>query len=72
VAAAMCAADEVAVDAFLKGAIRFTDIPSVVSQVMESAGARPGPAPSSLEEIICAEEEAKRRASEVVGRLLAP
>ncbi|MFQ5465688.1 MAG: 1-deoxy-D-xylulose-5-phosphate reductoisomerase [Thermodesulfobacteriota bacterium] len=63
--AVLNAADEVAVEAFLKGALGFTDIHRVIAAVMEGAGG-PGPAAPSLEEILEADRAARASASELV------
>ncbi|MCL5104607.1 MAG: 1-deoxy-D-xylulose-5-phosphate reductoisomerase [Armatimonadetes bacterium] len=60
-AVVMNAADEVAVDMFLKGRLGFLDIPRVVQQTMESHTPQPSP---SLEEIYAVDAEARRKALE--------
>jgi 1-deoxy-D-xylulose-5-phosphate reductoisomerase len=60
-AAVMNAADEVAVDSFLRGRIGFLDISRVVRQTMERHEPRPSP---SLDEIRAVDTEARRIASE--------
>ena len=54
--AALCAADEVAVELFLVGKIRFTDIPAIIEDVL---GRHRGVGSPSLEEIIAAGERAR-------------
>ena len=65
-AAAMNAANEEAVAAFLAGRIRFTGIAVVVEEVLETH--KPLPA-SGLEEITEAESRARSSARELIGRL---
>ncbi|MBC7340066.1 MAG: 1-deoxy-D-xylulose-5-phosphate reductoisomerase [Firmicutes bacterium] len=62
--AVLSAADEVAVERFLRGEISFPGISRVVGRVMEEHV--PGPA-ASLEEILEADAWARRRAAEVAG-----
>lgn len=62
--AVMSAADEVAVQRFLRGEISFPGISRVVGQVMSEHV--PGPA-RSLEEILEADAWARRRAAEIAG-----
>lgn len=64
-AVVMNAADEVAVDLFLKGKIGFLDIPAVVRKAMESHTSRPSP---SLEEIYAVDAETRRVALEFAIR----
>lgn len=64
-AAALNAANEEAVSAFLGRRIRFTGIPAVVGRVLE--GHRPLPG-DTLEEIKSAEEDARRMAREIIDR----
>jgi 1-deoxy-D-xylulose-5-phosphate reductoisomerase len=56
-------ADEVAVDAFLKHSIGFTQIPQVVERVLEQAPSSPL---SSLEEALSVLDEARRLAARAV------
>lgn len=58
---ALCAADDVAVDWFLKGRIGFTDIPAVVYNVLKH---HEGVAHPSLEEILAADEWARQVATQ--------
>ncbi len=60
------AANEVAVDAFLSGAIGFTDIACVVDSVLDNS---PVAEPNSLQAIESSDREARSMAHEVVGRL---
>ncbi len=63
------AADEVAVEAFLKGTIPFTGIAGVVADVLEVL---PGSMPSHFEDLFAADAEARERAREIVaGRVRA-
>ena len=62
--AVLCAADEVAVQLFLKGGIKFTDIPRVVEGTLD--GHRP-PQGGSLEEILDADRWARDKALQVAG-----
>ena len=58
------AADEVAVDAFLKGKISFTDIPRVVMNTYDMmGGARYA---RTIEEIVASDTEARKIAQEYV------
>ena len=60
-AVALNAANEVAVDKFLRGSIRFTDIPHLVERGMNRAGAARC---STLEDILALDAEARRALSE--------
>lgn len=60
------AANEVAVAAFLKGAVQFLDITEIVSQVLSSYSP---PQPVSLVDIFAADEEARCRANLVVEEM---
>ena len=64
--AIMNAADEVAVDAFLSGRIRFPEIPAVISEVMNSA---PVWDADSLSRVLEADQQARERAAEVISAL---
>jgi len=55
-AAALCAADEVAVDAFLAGRIGFTDIPRLLQSVLDD---HKGGSDAELDDIIEADREAR-------------
>ena len=57
----MNAADEVAVDLFLKNKIKFTDIPILVESVISKHNPSSNP---SIEEIMMADEWARNLASE--------
>jgi 1-deoxy-D-xylulose-5-phosphate reductoisomerase len=65
--AALCGADEAAVELFLAGRIRFTDIASLVEKTLER---HRGVANPAIDEIIVAGEEGRRAASEIAGVLL--
>lgn len=64
--AAMNAANEEAVSAFLSEKIKFTDIPVVIQKVLDKHEALSG---SSLDEILAAEQEARIHAHEVINML---
>jgi len=61
--AVLNAANEVAVEAFLQGRIRFTDIARVVAGVLERA---PGGNAGTLEAVLGADQDARRRAGELL------
>jgi 1-deoxy-D-xylulose-5-phosphate reductoisomerase len=63
---ALNAADEVAVEAFLANRLKFSRIPSVIEEVMQQT---PNVQPSSLEEVLEHDREARRRAEEVVAKV---
>jgi 1-deoxy-D-xylulose-5-phosphate reductoisomerase len=65
--AALNAANEVAVEAFLAGRLRFTGIAPVVEETLASLG--PGPA-WSLDDVLEADGRARREASAGVARLM--
>ena len=60
--AVLCAADEIAVDLFLNGFIKFTSIATIVKETINLHQAVPGP---SLDDIIAADEWARKTAGEV-------
>lgn len=65
--AALNAADEVAVEAFLAGRMPFTAIARVVERVVERAS----PARlSSIDDVLAADQEARRQAGEEIARLI--
>jgi 1-deoxy-D-xylulose-5-phosphate reductoisomerase len=64
--AALNAANEAAVGAFLKEEIPFTAIPQVNESVL---GAWDGKAPASVGDVLAADEEARKRAGEVISKL---
>jgi 1-deoxy-D-xylulose-5-phosphate reductoisomerase len=61
----LSAANEVAVDAFLSGAMKWSSIADVVAETLESWGDEPV---DQVESILAADEEARARAREVVAR----
>ncbi|HWC16662.1 MAG TPA: 1-deoxy-D-xylulose-5-phosphate reductoisomerase, partial [Terriglobales bacterium] len=61
---ALNAADEVAVAAFLDGAIGFTDIPRIIKQVLNETSARH---PESIKEVLQMDAEARTLAAEMIG-----
>jgi len=66
--AALNAANEAAVAAFLAGGLKFLDIAGVTEQVLDEFGRRNGPAKlSSLEEALSADEEARRSADQAIA-----
>ncbi len=64
------AANEIAVEAFLAGRIRFLDICRVVEEVMAAEGVN-AKTPSSFGEVALADEAARRAAREIAGGLAA-
>ncbi|MBI4376736.1 MAG: 1-deoxy-D-xylulose-5-phosphate reductoisomerase, partial [Elusimicrobia bacterium] len=64
--AVLNAADEVAVDSFVAGQIRFTDIPKVIERTMRDH--KPIPGLPSFSEIVEVDQWARRRAQEVCGK----
>ncbi|HHO70042.1 MAG TPA: 1-deoxy-D-xylulose-5-phosphate reductoisomerase [Halothiobacillus sp.] len=64
--AALNAANEVAVAAFLEGKIRFTDIPRVVSSVLSTT---PSGSVCSLEELLAVDAQARQQAQDEISRL---
>jgi len=63
---ALNAADEVAVEAFLSGALRFSDIPRVIEKVMAFT---PSVELNSLENVLECDQEARQRARALVAGL---
>ncbi len=61
--AALCAADEVAVEFFLQGKIRFTDIATIVSNALEQHQSIAQP---SIEEIFAADEKTREMTLQIV------
>jgi 1-deoxy-D-xylulose-5-phosphate reductoisomerase len=59
-------ANEVAVDGFLNGRLRWVDIPSVIERTMAGFEATE---PSDLDDVMAADEEARALAHEAVDRL---
>lgn len=66
--AVLSGANEVAVEAFLKGALRWVDIARVSEDVLEQIPARD---PSGADDVLEADAEARALAAEAVGRLAA-
>ena len=62
--AALCGADEIAVQQFLAGRIKFTDIPELVERTLEEHKAVAAP---SLEAIMAADDWARERVMQLVG-----
>ena len=63
----LSAANEVAVDSFLSGALRWIDIPDVLQAVLEH---HDGAVPTSAEDIVAADAAARRVAAECLQRRL--
>ena len=61
---ALNAADEVAVEAFLAERLRFSEIPGVIERVLEQT--TPRQSFSSLDDVLDCDQEARRRAREIV------
>ena len=57
------AANEMAVDAFLSGKLRFTDIPGVIGSVLDSL---PGEHGADLDTLLAIDESARRRAEQLI------
>ena len=66
---ALNAADEIAVDAFLKRAIPFTGIPATIEQVLETT---PETHPATIKEVLAADNQARELAREVLAGRGAP
>jgi 1-deoxy-D-xylulose-5-phosphate reductoisomerase len=66
--ATLNAANEIAVAAFLGGGLKFLDIAAVTEQVLGEVGRRNGPARlTTLEEVVAADQEARRLAAAAVA-----
>ena len=63
---ALNAADEIAVEAFLAGRLRFTGIPQVIEAVMRQT---PDLHPGSMEDILECDRESRQRARQAVARI---
>jgi len=63
--AVLCAADEVAVELFLSGKIKFTDIPRLVSLVLEEHQPVANP---TMEDIITADNRARDKVRQLAGK----
>lgn len=66
---ALNAADEVAVEAFLRGELRFPDIPRVIEKVMRET---PGNHPTIMEEVLESDRQARLSARETVASMTHP
>ena len=64
----LCAADEIAVEAFLAGQIRFTDIVPLIRSVLDRH--QPATEPLTLEAILAADRWARSVARKLVGRAI--
>jgi 1-deoxy-D-xylulose-5-phosphate reductoisomerase len=62
---ALNAADEIAVAAFLEGRISFPGIPRTIDRVLSHT---PSAAPSSIQEVLQADQAARTRAAEFVAQ----
>jgi len=62
--AALCGADEIAVQQFLAGKIKFTDIPKLVEQTLDEHKAETRP---TLEDIVAADDWARDMVARLVG-----
>jgi 1-deoxy-D-xylulose-5-phosphate reductoisomerase len=63
--AVLNAANEVAVAAFLRGAISFPDIARIISQVMASHAVQPL---TSLEQVLAVDQEARMQTSAIISQ----
>lgn len=66
---ALNAADEVAVEAFLRGELRFSDIPRVIEKVMRET---PVSHPSTMEDVLESDRQARLSARESVASMTHP
>jgi 1-deoxy-D-xylulose-5-phosphate reductoisomerase len=64
--AVLNAANEVAVESFLKGSIRFTDMPKMIKEVLSSHQTRQNP---TIEDILSADRWAREKANEIAERV---
>ncbi|TAK13737.1 MAG: 1-deoxy-D-xylulose-5-phosphate reductoisomerase [Acidobacteria bacterium] len=62
------AANEVAVEAFLAGRVRFVDIPAIIERALGQAAGHTS-APHSLDDVRAADAWARRQAAETIGTL---
>jgi len=62
--AVLNAANEVAVDAFLKEKIGYTDIPKLIRGVMDAHSAS---TPGSIEDVLAADRSARARAGKIIN-----
>ena len=65
--ATLNAANEMAVEAFLDGRIRFTDIPRVISETLDAVPVMPL---STLDDVLVADAQARAKSAAIVERLL--
>ena len=63
--AAMNAANEVAVEVFLRGQIRFMDIPALIQDVMECLGAQPA---GTMDEILFLDQQSRVKARDLLRK----
>jgi 1-deoxy-D-xylulose-5-phosphate reductoisomerase len=66
--AVLNAANEIGVEAFLEGRLRFVDIPVVIEQALDAAG-RETSVPGSLSDVRAVDAWARRHATETIGTL---
>lgn len=59
------AANEIAVDAFLKGKIRFVDIPDIIERVVANAPSTPL---TDLQTVLCADDQARQLATQYLTK----
>ncbi|MCX5836700.1 MAG: 1-deoxy-D-xylulose-5-phosphate reductoisomerase, partial [Deltaproteobacteria bacterium] len=64
--AVLNAANEVAVESFLKGSIRFTDMPKMIKEVLSFHQTRQNP---TIEDILSADRWAREKANEIAERV---
>jgi 1-deoxy-D-xylulose-5-phosphate reductoisomerase len=64
--AVLNAANEVAVESFLKGSIRFTDMPKMIKEVLSSHQTRQNP---TIEDILSADRWAREKANEIAKKV---
>jgi len=64
---ALNAANEVAVEAFLTGRLKFTAIAQVIERLLSVSQFVGGEAPASLDEVLALDHDARRRARELAG-----
>ena len=64
--AVLNAANEVAVESFLKGSIRFTDMPKMIKEVLSSHQTRQNP---TIEDILSTDRWAREKANEIAERV---
>jgi 1-deoxy-D-xylulose-5-phosphate reductoisomerase len=64
--AVLCAADEVAVELFLQGKIKFTDITTIVSKALEQHQSIAQP---SIEEILAVDEQTRETTLQIASQV---